>query len=489
MNFSKYKTILGINRRNQEYIRPYNPLSSKKISDNKLFTKRLLDKAGIKTPKTIKVIRTKRQLTFFDWDSLPKSFVVKPNRGTGGNGIIVFYGKKKGENTWIRPNNRYMTKEQLRIHFEKILDGSFSMGNSKDIVIIEERILNHSKLKKYSYRGVPDIRLIIFNKVPVMAMIRFPTKDSEGKANLHAGGLCVGINIATGETTNAIQLKKKSILENTYTNVEYTTDFKENLPLIGIQMPHWDEILETGIKCQEISHIGFLGVDIAIDENNGPLVFELNARPGLGIQMANNMGLRPGLERLKGIEDLSAQRAIRLAKALFGGEIDENLCGFGSKPMLGLVEKITLYYNKKEEKKPKKASDKQQTVKTLLDTGITTSRIDEGLANRMGFHTAISQFKELKIPESFETFEEAKNSAKKFEKELENKGTLKRLAVITESAKIKVKPVISLEIELAGEKKEIESIVSTRKDTIYPLLLGRKDFKNYLIDTSKNFVK
>ncbi len=488
MNFSKYKTILGINRRNQEYVRPYNPLSSKRISDNKIFTKRLLDKAGIKTPKTIKVIRTKRQLAFFDWDSLPKSFVVKPNRGTGGNGIIVFYGKKKGENTWIRPNNRYMTKEQLRIHFEKILDGSFSMGNSKDTIIIEERILNHSKLKKYSYRGVPDIRLIIFNKVPVMAMIRFPTKGSEGKANLHAGGICVGINIATGETTNAIQLKKKSLLEDMYINVKYTSDFKENLPLIGIQVPHWDEILETGVRCQEISHLGFLGVDIAIDENNGPLVFELNARPGLGIQMANNMGLRPGLERLKGIENLSAKRAIRLAKALFGGEIDENLCSLGTRPILGLVEKITLYYNIKE-KEPKKASAKQQTVKALLDTGLTTSRIDEGLANRMGYHNAMNHFKSLKIPESFQTFEDAKKHIKDLEKNLGKETNLQRIAVTTESAKIKIKPVILLGIELAGEKKEVEAIVSTRKDTIYPLLLGRKEFKNYLIDTSRNFVK
>ncbi len=486
---NKYKTILGLNRRNQEYIRPYNPLSSKKVSDNKILTKRLLNKADIKTPKTIKIIRTKKQLSFFDWESLPKSFVVKPNRGTGGNGIIVFYGKKKGQNAWIRSNHKIMTNEQLRIHLEKILDGSFSMGDSKDIVIIEERILNHGDLKKYSFRGVPDIRLIIFNKVPIMAMIRFPTKHSDGKANLHAGGICAGINIATGQTTNAIQLKKSSILENTYSQVEYTSDFQENLPLKGIQIPYWEEILETGIKCQEISNLGFLGVDIAIDANNGPLVFELNARPGLGIQMANNAGLRPRLERIKGIEELSTKRAIRLSKTLFGGELDECLQSITDKKILGLIEEITVFYNTKSTTKPKKSRNKFQNVKALLDTGIITSRIDEGLANRMGYNEAISYFNSLDIPSSFETFEQARKHSQNLNIDYKNCKDIVRPAVTVEGAKIKIKPVLLLNITVAGAEKEIEAVVSTQKDTIYPILLGRKELKNYLIDPNKIFIK
>ena len=486
---NKYKTILGINRRNQEYIRPYNSFSSKKISDNKILTKRILNKSGINTSKTIKVIRTKKQLSFFDWDSLPKSFVVKPNRGTGGNGIIVFYGKKKGENAWIRSNHKIMTKEQLRVHLEKILDGSFSMGDSKDIVIIEERILNHSLLKQYSFRGVPDIRLIIFNKIPVMAMIRFPTKISDGKANLHAGGICVGIDIATGKTTTAIQLKKKSFLEDTYTEIEYTTDFQQNKLLKDIQIPFWDDILEIGVKCQEITNLGFLGVDVAIDESKGPLVFELNARPGLGIQMANNTGLRPRLERIKGIKIESAKRAIRLSKTLFGDESEECIQSITGKKVCGLVEKVTIFYNKKNSVTPKKAGNKLQTIKALLDTGIITSRIDEGLANRMGYDKAIEYFKSLDLPKSFETVEEAKNIADKVDLSNSQHKEIVRLAVIVEGAKAKIKPVITINIKVGGDEKEIEAVVSTQKETIYPILLGRKELKNYLIDPNKIFIK
>ena len=39
-----------------------------------------------------------------------------------------------------------------------------------------------------------------------------------------------------------------------------------------------------------MSHLGYLGVDIVLDKNLGPLILELNARPGLAIQIANQTG-------------------------------------------------------------------------------------------------------------------------------------------------------------------------------------------------------
>lgn len=74
-----------------------------------------------------------------------------------------------------------MGPEDIRAHMEKILEGRFSMGNNNDVVIIEERIKTHPELKRYSYKGVPDIRLIVYNQVPVMAMVRLPTKDQMGR--------------------------------------------------------------------------------------------------------------------------------------------------------------------------------------------------------------------------------------------------------------------------------------------------------------------
>ena len=47
--------------------------------------------------------------------------------------------------------------------------------------------------------------------------------------------------------------------------------------------------------------LGYFGADIATDRQRGPLLLELNARPGLAIQIANGQGL---LSRLKLIESL-----------------------------------------------------------------------------------------------------------------------------------------------------------------------------------------
>jgi glutathione synthase/RimK-type ligase-like ATP-grasp enzyme len=41
--------------------------------------------------------------------------------------------------------------------------------------------------------------------------------------------------------------------------------------------------------------LGYLGVDMVIDRERGPLLLELNARPGLQIQVANQAGLRSRL--------------------------------------------------------------------------------------------------------------------------------------------------------------------------------------------------
>jgi len=41
--------------------------------------------------------------------------------------------------------------------------------------------------------------------------------------------------------------------------------------------------------------LGYLGVDIVLDKAYGPMLLELNARPGLAIQVANQAGLRQRL--------------------------------------------------------------------------------------------------------------------------------------------------------------------------------------------------
>ncbi len=479
---SKYRDILGLNRRNQEYIRPFNSPSAKNIADDKILTKKILGKEGIKTPEVYKLIKNRKQLEFLDWESLPKSFVIKPNKGTGGNGIIVFYGREKGDKGWIRPSGEVMTKRDIILHIENILEGRFSMGSKTDIAIIEERVKTDPLLKQYSYKGVPDIRIICFNNVPIMAMTRLPTKRSNGTANLHSGAICTGIDISTGITTYSMQMDPHSPFSDTYENIETTSDLKENKKLSGIQIPFWDEILRISLVCQKASKLGYLGVDIALDVDKGPVVFELNARPGLGIQVANKTGLRWRLEKVKGLEIKSIKHGIRVAKNLFGGEVEESIEAISGRRVVNINEKIILYYNENKELKDLQ----KETTTALIDTGILTSRISKNLANRIGFLSTVKFFNSLNIPEKFESLKTAQEYIDANKELLIKDANIKRIARVIEDGNISIRPVVEVKIKISGEVKDIEMIITN--DSTYPTVIGKSDLKGYLIDTSKTFI-
>lgn len=482
-----YSHILGLNRRNQEYVRPYNPPSAKRIADNKILTKRVLRKEGIKTPEVYKLIRTKKQLEFMDWDSLPKSFVIKPNKGTGGNGIIVFYGKKKGEYSWIRPNGKIMTQRDIILHIENILEGRYSMGSKRDIAIIEERIKTDPLLKQYSYKGVPDIRIICFNGIPVMAMTRLPTKRSNGTANLHSGAICTGIDIGTGITTYSMHMDPNSFISDTYEIIDKTMDLKQNKELSGIQIPDWDTLLEISLKCQQSTGLGYIGVDIALDKDKGPVIFEVNARPGLGIQVANQAGLRWRLEKAKGLDVKSIKHGLRLGKNLFGGEVEESIESISGRKVVNIVEKVNVYHKPavSMRKRKQKVKVDKEIMNTFMDTGVLTSRISYRLANRIGFGAATKYFKNLEVKKDFNSFKEAQEYIDNEGKEIVQHEDISRLAKIVEDGKINVKPVIEITIKISGDVKDIETILTD--DIIYPLVIGRSELSGYLVDTTKTF--
>lgn len=480
----KIKEILGLNRRNQEYVRPLNSPSSKRIADNKILTKKVLARENINTPEVYKLVKTKKQLQFLDFESLPNSFVIKPNQGTGGNGIVVLYGKKKGQTAWIRPSGEIMTARDITTHIENIIEGRYSMGSRKDIAIIEERVKTDPFLKQYSYKGVPDIRIIGYNQVPIMAMMRLPTKKSNGTANLHSGAICTGIDISSGITTYSMHMQDRSLMSDSYEMIDSTLDLKENKKLGGIQIPYWEEILEIAVKCQKASKLGYIGVDIALDAEKGPVVFELNARPGLGIQVANQAGLRWRLEKVKGIEIKSMNHGIRVAKNLFGGEVEESIEAISGRKVVNINEKIFLYYKTPVSKK-KNDPQNREAIRVFVDTGLITSRINKTLASRIGFFEAIKYFYSLSIPDKFESFKEAQEYIDSNQSTIIGHPDILRVAKIVEEGAIKIRPVIYVHTKIANEEKEIEMVVT--EDTTYNVVIGRNELKGYLIDTSKTF--
>ena len=140
----------------------------------------------------------------------------------------------------------------------------------------------------FSYEGVPDIRVIVFKGYPVMAMMRLSTAASDGKANLHQGAVGVGVDIATGKAVRAVQFDKP-ILQHPDTGKDLST----------LQVPHWNKLLTLASSAWEMTGLGYLGTDMVLDKEQGPMVLELNARPGLAIQIANGCGLLPRLHHIE----------------------------------------------------------------------------------------------------------------------------------------------------------------------------------------------
>lgn len=287
--------ILGINNRVGRYILRHNKRSNYPLVDNKILTAQRALAWGIPTPENYLIVENygslkNLHLKLLNYDS----FVIKPAKGSQGNGIIVIKEiikeERNGEIHILcrRSNDKLMEIDEVKHHISGILSGLYSLGGQSDMAIIQAKIDKHPIFDDYSYGGIPDIRVIVFEGFPVMSMVRLPTKSSDGRANLHQGAIGAGLNLSNGWTNNAV-------INNQVVDTHPDTGNK----LSNLKLPFWREILELAAQCYDMVELGYLGVDIVLTPDHGPILLELNARPGLGIQIANLAGLVPRLEKIR----------------------------------------------------------------------------------------------------------------------------------------------------------------------------------------------
>ncbi len=430
----KTADILGLNARTQLYSYPYNNRVSKKVANSKLATKRAMKKVNISVPEIYAKFIKPASVEEFDWTSLPDAFALKPNKGLGGEGIVVVKKRRKDKTGWITAKRTKVTVEDLKLHILDILEGAFSVRNVPDVAYIEEYVGRHKALRKYAFRGTPDIRIIVFNKVPVMAMLRLPTKESGGRANLHQGAIAVGIDIATGITTRAYW-------HGEYIHHKPGTKRK----LHGIKIPKWDNILEIAVSTQEATGLGYLGVDVVLHPQKGPMILELNYMPGLSIQLANAAGLKKRLDRVVDLKVRDAEHGVRIAKALFAADFVDRVKAEKGVKTIGTIEEVRVY--------PYKSKHKYRLINARIDTGAKRSSIDRELAEDMAL--------------------------------LDEENILWKKKYSYKSATGKqIRPVIGLTFRLAGRKIKTSASVANRSNLSTPILIGRRDLDGFLVNPS-----
>ncbi len=335
--------ILWMNARNLKYIKRFNPKKAIRLADNKLKTKKFLSLRGIPVPETFAIIDSRKTLFDFDRKSLPeKEFVIKPNKGSKWKGIMIVemkeiwrkseenikkiwkngmfffsrFGEKlkifrKGNNEWLifKVWKEVYSYDDFIRRLIDILDWKYSLTFWWDKILIEEKLEPGENFKQFCQWWLADIRVIIFNLIPVAAMVRMPTPWSWGKANLAQWGVWLGIEVGSW--------KIKSMY---YKRKIYTKDFPWDFAKFWRKkIPFWDDILLYSSKIQYFVNIWYLALDWVITDE-GPKLLEINARAGLEVQNASNLPLKRRLEKIADIKVDEPAKWVDIAKSLFTTE-------------------------------------------------------------------------------------------------------------------------------------------------------------------------
>lgn len=427
---AKLADVLGINARAADYLR-LNFKVARRRADDKLSTKRMLRLGKVPHPKLLKKLASREDVFRFDWGKLESGFAIKPAQGLGGQGVMVVKRKIKDKEKWPLVGDGLVGVDDFRLHATDIIEGRYSRNNLSDVAMVEERVKVHPKFRKLAGEGTPDVRVIVYNHVPVMAMLRLPTEESGGKANLHQGAIGLGIDIATGITTHGVYKDEP---------IRYLpeTDKKVN----GITIPFWNDILKLAVQTQIISKLNYLSVDFLLDSEKGPLVLELNDQPGLSIQIANRIGLRRRLEQVEGLEVESEEKGVRIAKTLFASQFASRVrLATVEKKLIGVFETIKIRTGKK----------KRVSVPAKIDTGALSTSIDERLANELGLLTTENILLQKKFKSSLGEQE---------------------------------RPVIRFVFWLKGKRIVTRSSITHRKELRRMVIIGRRDLREFLVDAA-----
>ncbi len=430
----KIRDILGLNARNILFLRKYNKPSGKRIADHKLLTKSALQKAKLPIPSLYRVFRKPEDIDKFNFVAkLPESFVVKPDNSLGGEGILVVEKRDIYAGEWVTTTGETINVGDLKLLIREILEGRFSMQNKPDIAFIEERIRIHPAFEKICWGGTPDIGVLVFNRIPVMAYLRLPTKESGGRANMFQGAIACGIDIATGITTHAVKWT---------TSIRFFPETRRKLA--GIKIPKWYEVMKLAINCQEaVPKLGFMRADIVLQpslkhsDKTFPKILEINAQPGLKIQIANQAGLRRRLERVEGLKVKTAKKGIKISRALFASpELHDVIVG---KKKIDVFENVQV----------RSFMGEEHEIKAKVDTGAFRTSIDEELARKLG----------LLNPENILYHGRYRSSM----------GEEKR-------------PIIEVVFWLGGKKIKTTANISDRSDLKRLMIIGRRDLQGFLVN-------
>lgn len=324
--------ILWINARNLQYIKKFNPKKVIRLADNKQKTKNFLIQRWIPVPETYWIISDRMWLYDFDFSKLPSSnFVVKPNKWSKGRWIYIVEILKDLDNwnltnsnklnildkffwIWFHSKFNYsyktwweiITDDIFRRYLLDILDWRYSLTFWRDKILIEEKLLPWLHFKRFCEYWLADIRVIVFNLIPVAAMVRVPTAESWWKANLAQWWVWLWVEVWSWKIKS--MYFKKEIFSKSF-----PWYFSESY---NKKLPFWNDILLYSSKIQYFVNLWYLALDWVITPS-WPKLLEINARAWLEVQNASVLKLKNRLEKVSDIQVSDPEKWVEIAQSLF----------------------------------------------------------------------------------------------------------------------------------------------------------------------------
>ncbi len=187
---------------------------------------------------------------------------LKPSFGSGGKGILVF---EKKEGKYVNSNNEPLNAD----FFIRELKGAF--------YFVQQGLVHSAEMSRIYPNSINTFRIVTEYKNGEAKILFAIFRMGQGGKNLDnasSGGLYLKVDIDTGMMSDHALSFSRDI---------YTTHPDTGFTFKGAQLECWEEIksfvLLTAKKFRKLRYIGW---DVAFT-NEGPVVIEINKRPGVGI--------------------------------------------------------------------------------------------------------------------------------------------------------------------------------------------------------------
>lgn len=186
------------------------------------------------------------------------SLILKPSVNTSsGRGVMKF--EKRGDNF-------------VSVEGDIILSKAFLLSYKKDFCL-QETVSQHSFMDKLCPTSVNTIRLCLYRSVAneesvVTAGIIRIGKDGAFVDNSHAGGMFVGVDVATGEFGKFV-INQYGNKQTIWNEIDYSKEV--------FIVPNWNDVISFAKYVgSRIHHHRLIALDIALKENGKPILIEYN---------------------------------------------------------------------------------------------------------------------------------------------------------------------------------------------------------------------